>query len=266
MTTIPILLYHGVAPDTDGPMAPWVIDPGVFRAHLAALADAGLRPLPLADLVARVHDRHEPVPAGTFVLTFDDGFADFADHAWPALCELGWPATLYVTTGFVGGTSAWLPGVAGTRPMLSWATLADLADDGTDIGAHSHTHPELDVIGRRAARAEVERSRELLSDHLGRAIDSFAYPHGYHDRPVRQAVVDAGFRSACGVTHALSSAGDDRFALARVMVRHGDDARRVVTWASGAGLTVHDPGRPALGRTVWRGCRRVRARTRRAAA
>lgn len=261
---IPILLYHGVADDVDGPAAPWVVAPGEFAEHLDAISAVGCRPVTIGRLVELMTSSHETVAPGTVAITFDDGFADFATGALPALAEKGWPATLYVTTGAVGGTATWM-GAGEPRPMLGWADLAGLAQAGIEIGAHTEHHPQLDVVPVALARTEIERSRSCLEHGLGRAVDTFAYPHGYHDRRVRQLVVDAGFRSACGVRHAFSSLADDRFALSRVMVRQGDTAETVARWAAGIGLPTADGGPPALRSTAWRHVRRARARFGRAA-
>ncbi len=57
------------------------------------------------------------------MITVDDGFADFADNAWPELSRRELAATLYVTAGLVGGRSAWLaPLAAESMIMLSRAT------------------------------------------------------------------------------------------------------------------------------------------------
>lgn len=256
-TPIPILLYHGIAGDTDGPLAPWVVSPRVFAEHLEAIAETGRRPVTVRELARYLADGR-PVPQDVIVLTFDDGFADFAHGALPALAARDWPATLYVTTGTIGGSADWLS--QARRPMLDWAGVAEVAAAGIEIGAHTVHHPQLDVISPAAARSEIERSRAELEDRLGAAVDTFAYPHGYHDRRVRQLVVDAGFTAACAVGHGLSSAADDRFALRRVMVRHGDDPSTVARWIDGEGLPVAT-GEPTRLRSVaWRRVRRAKAR------
>ncbi|MGH7870054.1 MAG: polysaccharide deacetylase family protein [Candidatus Dormibacteraceae bacterium] len=96
----------------------------------------------------------QPVPEKTVVITFDDGFADFYREALPLLQNYRYTATLYVATGFVGGTSRWLGSCGeGDRPMLTWSTLREIAALGIEIGANTHTHPELD----RLAPQKVER-------------------------------------------------------------------------------------------------------------
>jgi len=89
----PILLYHRVA---EGFADPWslCVSPTNFREHLAVLAARGVRPLDaLVEDVAGGRPRRAPV------VTFDDGYADFADAALPGLRAYGIPATLFVVSG-----------------------------------------------------------------------------------------------------------------------------------------------------------------------
>jgi peptidoglycan/xylan/chitin deacetylase (PgdA/CDA1 family) len=250
---IPILCYHAVSEDTGGPLAPWALDPGRFAEHLDALADAGHRPVALDDLVTRVHDRGEPPPAGALVLTVDDGYADAADTLWPLLAERSWPATLYVSTGFVGGTFL-------GRPVLDEHQVRDLAQAGMAIGAHGHRHLALDAVDPVLARDEIERSRDLLAEWTGAPVTSFAYPHGFHDRTVRSFVVEAGFHSACAVKQALSSSADDRFALARIMPTGDLTAEQLVGRLRSPRTPVAEGGREALRTTAFRAVRRARRR------
>jgi peptidoglycan/xylan/chitin deacetylase (PgdA/CDA1 family) len=158
-------------------------------------------------------------PEHPVVLTFDDGFADFDTQALPVLRHHGFGATLFVATGFVGSTSRWLAqqGEA-AREMLGWNQLAQVARAGIEIGAHTHSHPELDMLSPTQARAEIVESKRCLESHLGQTVASFAYPYGYSTAGVQSLVREAGFKSACAVGYALSSARDDVFALSRLPV------------------------------------------------
>lgn len=255
MSPVPILCFHAVSEDTRGSLAPWVTTPRRFDQHLDALAGAGYRPVPLARLVAAVHDRGEAAAEDAVVLTFDDGFADFAEAVWPRLVDRGWPATLYVSTGRVGGRFH-------DRPMLDRRQVGELADAGVEIGAHGHGHLPLDTLAPAAARTDIERSRDLLQDWTGRAVPSFAYPHGFHDRRTRGLVVEAGFTSACAVKQALSASEDDRFALARIMPTGERTAEELLARLRSPRTPVARGGRERLRTTAHRYLRRARvART-----
>lgn len=54
----------------------------------------------------QAHDEGR-VPEHAVVITFDDGYRDFAELAFPIMQELDIPVTLFVTTGFVSG-ELWL--------------------------------------------------------------------------------------------------------------------------------------------------------------
>jgi len=148
--------------------------------------------------------------------------------------------------------------------MLEWRDLPEIAW-GTglaEIGGHTDSHPQLDIVEPARARREIECCRALLGDALGAPPRSFAYPHGYSDTGVRAMVRAAGFDSACAVRNAFSSAADDRFALARLTVRADTPAERIAAWLSGcAARTAHR--REAVRTRAGRLARRVRAGSRR---
>jgi peptidoglycan/xylan/chitin deacetylase (PgdA/CDA1 family) len=53
------------------------------------------------DFLSQNFDKWERMPDDSFVITFDDGWIDFYDVAYPILSRLKIPATVYLTTGFV---------------------------------------------------------------------------------------------------------------------------------------------------------------------
>jgi O-antigen biosynthesis protein len=193
--------------------------PQLFADHMAYLAESGYRTLTVSEYAAMLSEPMTEAPKQTVVITFDDGFADFTEHALPTLTEHGLTSTMYVVTGCVGSTSTWLESVGqGDRPMLGWSDVESLAEAGVEVGAHTHSHPQLDIVNRSTAWEEIRRSRGVLEDRLGREVPSFAYPFGFHGPRVRALVERAGFSSAAAVKDALSGPGDDPFAIARVIV------------------------------------------------
>ena len=265
MTTsrgIPILTYHSVTDHPVDALRRWNVTPAHFRDHIAYLTDAGYTSFTIAEYARLLQSAEPTLPERAVVITFDDGFADFRDSALPILLDHGVAATLFVSTAYVGRTSGWL-GPDNLSAFLGWDDLVAIDRAGVEIGSHSHRHVALDELARAEARQEIERSRELLTAHLGHTVTSFAYPFGYHDAAVKQLVAAADFLDACAVKNTLSGVGDDRFAIGRILVEDDPDVdglRQVIT--SAPSMRLHE--RPAT--RVWRQVRRTRSRLRPAAA
>jgi peptidoglycan/xylan/chitin deacetylase (PgdA/CDA1 family) len=247
---IPILLYHSVADHPSDAIAPYAVSPATFRRHLDAVAAVGASTLTVSGLRAAL--AAGTLPERPVLVTFDDGYRDTLAAAAPALAEHGMTSTVYVTTGVIGGSGP------GGDPMLGWPDIGELAALGWEIGAHSHTHPQLDTLSVAAMQPEIAGSRARLQDGTGLPIDSFAYPHGYSDARVRRAVRDAGFSSACSVKNALSSPSDPLFTLSRLMVMATTTDHEVAGWLAGHGAPVGRADERLITRG-WRAWRRARA-------
>jgi peptidoglycan/xylan/chitin deacetylase (PgdA/CDA1 family) len=216
---IPVLMYHSISYYSSPQFKSSVVSPEMFDEHLSYLERHSYTPVTVTQFVQAMSRGGERLPSRPIILTFDDGYADFYTQAFPALQRRGFTATLYVVTAFVGSTSRWLHNMGeGMRPMLTWGQLAELSASGIECGAHSHTHPPLDRVSPDVARAEIARSGEMLEQHIGQQVLSFAYPYGYYNSSVRQIVQTAGYTSACATRRGLSSLHDDPYALARLAI------------------------------------------------
>jgi len=261
MTAIPILLYHCISDDPPEWIRPFSVTPETFRRQLDLVVETGATVRRVSDHVAAMAGP-EPSRDPSVLITFDDGMADFATAALPALEDAGLPATLYVTTGFLDDAS---PRPAAGRPEGPWLdsrSVADLPAHGIEIGAHSQTHPHLDTLSAARARDEVGRPKAILEEILGAPVQSFAYPHGYSSRSIRARVRECGYTSACAVKNALSHPKDDRFALARLTVTAETSLAQVEEWLRGREAPIATSNEHVRTR-AWRAYRRGRAVVRR---
>lgn len=235
MSRTPILVYHSVCADPPDWIAPYSVSPKTFSAHLDAVAASGRQPLTVSQYADGLRGA-AALPPAVVLITFDDGFADFADHALPALADRKMPATLYVTTGALADKRQ--ESVLPAARMLRSTDLPGLETAGVEIGSHSHTHRQMDILSDREVEHELSLSGRMLAETLGHSIPSFAYPHGYWRRRILPLVSKAGYDSACAVGNVLSRAHGEVLTLPRLMVRDYTDANAVAAWLAESGPSV----------------------------
>lgn len=178
------------------------------------LARAGYLCLTLRDALDRWTERRARQRA--VVLTFDDGYDNFYQHAYPILSRHRFAATVFVVTGEVGGASRWDPGYA--TPLMNWDQLRELTLQGIEIGSHTVNHVRLTQLSTAAAKLELETSRRALEQKLGFAATSFAYPYGDHNEDLEKLVAETGYLAACSTNRGNLHSACGRFRLKRVPV------------------------------------------------
>jgi peptidoglycan/xylan/chitin deacetylase (PgdA/CDA1 family) len=203
--TVPVLMYHSIG-GTDR----LAVRPEAFADQMAYLKDNGFTSLRFGE---RTRPATRPV-----VITFDDGYADFHEHALPVLDRFGFSATVFVTTGWLHDAGPYATGSPPGR-MLTWRQTEEVAATGVEIGAHGHSHAQLDQLGDAALRDELRYSQDLLQDRLGRRVRAMAYPYGYSSARVRREVRGCGYTAACAVANAVMTGRHDPFAVPRLTVR-----------------------------------------------
>ena len=122
-------------------------------------------------------------PPRALALTFDDGALSVAEAGAPILADLGVPATLFLTTGYVGRDNAWpsQPRHVARFPMMAWHHVERLHAQGWAIEAHSVTHPDLRQLDAVSLDEEFARPVEEIERRLGIAPTIVAFPYGYHN-------------------------------------------------------------------------------------
>jgi peptidoglycan/xylan/chitin deacetylase (PgdA/CDA1 family) len=248
-------MYHSIDTNSADEYRRWVVPPDQFARQIKLLAEHDYHPITVSGLVSAIIAQ-TTLPPRTVVITFDDGLRDFLTGAMPVLQQYHFPATLFVVTGYVGSTSRWLQHLGeGGRPMLNWQELKEISACGIECGAHTNSHPQLDIISSSVASEEIRSSKRILEDRLGRAVHSFAYPHGYANWTTRRLVRDAGFTSACRVRHALSSTEENVFALSRIIMTRDIKEDYLLALLDGTGLPIAPP-LERIGAFGWRLARR----------
>jgi peptidoglycan/xylan/chitin deacetylase (PgdA/CDA1 family) len=189
---VPILCYHNLGPQAKGRL---VLGAKSFEEQMRYLKSQGYRVVRLKEFLEFVSLKKQ-LPRKSLVLSFDDGYRAFLQYAYPILKELGFTATLFVYTDYIG---------AGAN-ALSWAELKKLAGEGLDIEAHSKSHGNMrravsesaDEYAKRLA-AELNVPKDLFSKNLGYTPEILAYPYGSQDDVVVQRTKERGYVAALTV-------------------------------------------------------------------
>jgi peptidoglycan/xylan/chitin deacetylase (PgdA/CDA1 family) len=100
------------------------------------------------------------------------------------------------------------------------AQVRDWLGAGHAIGSHSLTHARLTRLTLRDAREEIFASKKKLEDDFGVAVEHFCYPYGDWTEPVRELVMEAGYRTACTTQFGVNTPATPPLTLHRITVRH----------------------------------------------
>ena len=214
-----VLMYHSVAAYSDDPYLVTVA-PERFERQLRWLRDRGLRGVSMRELAAASAAGRA---RGLVGLTFDDGYADFAENALPALLRHGCTATVFVIAGRVGGTNEWDP-EGPRKPLMTAEQVREVHRAGMEIGSHGVHHRRLSVLPEPDLRVEVLGSRELLAEITGGDVGGFCYPYGDVSGPV-VAEVRRRYDYGCAIWRCGLSG---RHALPRTYVGDRDEPLRLL--------------------------------------
>jgi peptidoglycan/xylan/chitin deacetylase (PgdA/CDA1 family) len=178
-------MYHRVVPvDEAGDSMPHlVVPPATFSLQLKAFFDAGWHSITMATLA---HDLeiNSTIPAKTFVITFDDGWSDSYEYAFPIMREYGFVGTFYVIGDRIGRG----------KDFLSAEQMRILEQAGNDIGNHTEGHVSLPGHSADSIRQQVDNCSREIQQAVGHRPVTLAYPMGGVDpfavESVNQAVPD----------------------------------------------------------------------------
>jgi peptidoglycan/xylan/chitin deacetylase (PgdA/CDA1 family) len=185
-------MYHRVAPAGVAVRDRYRVTPARFEEQLRHLRDSGYRSISF-DQWRRATVRRRPLPGHVVALTFDDGYLDFRDFAWPLLRRYGFGATVFLVTGSIGRWNSWDGEDGQQEPLLDWEMVRRLQGEGVEFGAHSVSHRPMSLLSPEAIGREALGSRAAIERAIGARVTAFAYPYGDEDPVIQHLVGASGF-------------------------------------------------------------------------
>jgi peptidoglycan/xylan/chitin deacetylase (PgdA/CDA1 family) len=236
--TLPILMYHSISDVAESEVSPYYktsTSPARFEQQMRWLTEAGFRSVDLEEglrLAQRGIEKQEKI----VVITFDDGFRDFYDSAFPVLKKCGHTATMFLPTAFLRDKRQSFK----NKECLTWREVRELRTDGIRFGSHTASHPVFYKSSWQEIENELAVSKENLERALGEKITSFAYPYAFpqHDRQFvkkfQELLRQLGYQSCATTVIGRVQTDDDPFCLKRLPINDDDDRTLFLAKLNGA--------------------------------
>ena len=199
---VPILMYHyiRIAPQTDRLGTKLSVTPSDFETQLKYFKDQNYTTIHMADLadpnrkeISKVYDEKKK----PLVITFDDGYQDAYDNAWPILSKYQFSATFYIIQDKIGQPN-----------YLTQDEINKLEEAGMEIGSHGLEHLDLTKMN------PLEAHRQIFNSKKNTQI--FCYPSGKYNVMIAGLVQQAGYLNAATTNEAIADQNSNLFELPRI--------------------------------------------------
>lgn len=191
---IPIIMYHHIR-DYDNPDdkigTNLSVSPTKFAETLDYIKNSGYTTITFKDLIT------EKLPSKPIILTFDDGYQNFYDNAYPEIVKRDMKAVVFVITGFINKSG-----------YMTQDQIKTAANKGIEIGDHTINHIDLSKASYDKAELEISNSKKTLESILETKIVSFCYPAGKYSADTENIVENAGLDFAVTTKNGITNFSD----------------------------------------------------------
>lgn len=218
---IKVLMYHRVIGEEQAnSFDHWTgVEANDFEIQMMLLEHFGYTPISFNDFRLYLLDRLK-LPKKPIILTFDDGYKDFYNYAYPILKKYGFKAVLFALGNRSIRENIWDDSESiQTAPLLNDKQLLELNDYGFEIGAHTMNHPSLTSVSIQKAEYEIRQSKASLERLLDNSVYTFCYPYGLQNKRLRQLVRRAGYCFACSVYTGPHQFGESFYNIRRITIK-----------------------------------------------
>jgi poly-beta-1,6-N-acetyl-D-glucosamine N-deacetylase len=157
----------------------------IFLSHLKEIKDSKIEFISFKDFEKKIRTK---IDNKYLLLTIDDAFLSFYEHAWPILKKNKIPFILFVSTREVGKYG-----------YMSWEQIIEVGShEWATIGNHSHSHEYLIDWKDSEILSDIKKSIEIFESRLGYSPKIFSYPFGEYSSNLKKIISDLGFNFAFG--------------------------------------------------------------------
>jgi len=241
---VPVLIYHSIS-KTDSGAA--VVSEREFKKQLSAIKLAGFNTVTIDDMINYVEKGIE-LPKNPICITFDDGYLDNYEIAFPLLKQYNMKATMFVIGSSIGNNGKYKDTEHTSIPHFTYEQAKEMIDSGL-VSIQSHTYDmhqwapfenldeeyvreninQLDIETEKeyieALREDAKILKEKLYDNLGVDVTALAFPGGYYNRLANVILEEEGikvtFSTEEGVNELVKGLPQTLYSLKRFNMTEG---------------------------------------------
>jgi len=196
-------VYHRVGYTTDN----FTVTPERFANDLQTLQRWGYSTIPLEQVQLFLDGRDIELPDKPILITFDDGYRDNFENAYPILKQCGMVATFFIITDYL-----WL------ADRLNPERIVEMAQGGMSFGSHTVSHKRLGELAPADIYDELANSKAVLESVLGRTVNAIAYPQGSYNENVITTALNLGYVTGFTVREGVCYNNSPDFELRRIPI------------------------------------------------
>ncbi len=209
---IPVLMYHYISTppaDADIYRIDLSIVPDTFREQMEWLSRNGYNTITFYDLIYALSIGWPPLPPKPIILTFDDGYVDNYENAFPILRDNGLTGTFFILTDVTDRSQ---PG------YMTWNMLKEMANAGMDIEVHGREHIEYSGRDYDWLIYHLLGPQQTIEANLGYLPRFIAYPSGRYDNFTMVVAQELGYWGGISTVNGAVHTRDLLFELRRIRI------------------------------------------------
>ena len=216
---VPVVMYHRVInkSENEGIHGTYIYE-NIFREHMKYLKDNNFSVITFEDLNNIGWRNRFDKNKKYIIITFDDGYVDNYELAFPILKEFNFKATI-----FLMGESTyneWDVKADGEKsfPLMSVEMIKEMQDYGIEFGAHTFNHPKLNKLSNDEIKYQIVDVKKPLEEKIGREIITFAYPYGILNDYAKKMVEEAGYTFGVATDSGSVCLSNDLYQIRRIAI------------------------------------------------
>lgn len=216
---VPVIMYHRVIKDeSEKGVHGTYVTVEQFEEQMKYLKKKGYETVTFKDLLNNRYKQRFDKDKKWIMLTFDDGYKDNYENAFPILKKYQFKGIIYVLDGIE--YNKWdvdNPGNPEKRfTLMNQEELLEMQNYGIEFGGHTSTHPRLADLSIENVKSEIINSKSNIEKTIGRELLSFAYPYGSLNEEVKKIPQEAGYKFAVATDSGSIVFSDDLFEIRRI--------------------------------------------------